>query len=147
MKMKQTQQGFTLIELMIVVAIIGILAAIGLPAYQDYTKRTYVSEGLSLAAGAKTALTEYYATNGAWPASNAAAGIDAATNIKSQGSNPVKSVTVGANGLITIAYGSKVEDNKTLQLQGSATGGTITWVCSIPASNGVPNKWVPKNCL
>jgi len=145
--MKQSQRGFTLIELMIVVAIIGILAAIGLPAYQDYTKRTYVAEGLSMAASAKAAMTEYYVTQGAWPANNAAAGLVSATSIKSQGSNPVKSVTVVANGLISIAYGSKVEDNKTLQLQGSASGGSITWICSIPASNGVPNKWVPKNCL
>ncbi|VDY05994.1 protein of unknown function [Thiomonas sp. Bio17B3] len=67
---KQLQQGFTLIELMIVVAIIGILAAIAIPAYQDYTIRAQVSEGLSLADGAKTALAEYYTNTGAFPPNN-----------------------------------------------------------------------------
>ncbi len=75
--MKTMQKGFTLIELMIVIAIIGILAAIALPAYQDYTKRSRVSEGLSLAGGAKSALTEYYASNNKWPSDNAEAGIAA----------------------------------------------------------------------
>lgn len=89
--MKTMQKGFTLIELMIVIAIIGILAAIALPAYQDYTKRSRVSEGLSLAGGAKSALTEYYASNNKWPSSNAEAGIAEPASIKG---NAVKSVTV-----------------------------------------------------
>ncbi len=80
--MKNVQKGFTLIELMIVVAIIGILAAIALPAYQDYTKRSHVSEGLSLAGAAKLGVTEFFADRGALPTSNADVGLAAATDIK-----------------------------------------------------------------
>ena len=68
--MKKVQQGFTLIELMIVVAIIGILAAVAIPAYQDYTIRAQVSEGLTLAGQAKSAVSEYYSEHGAWPNGN-----------------------------------------------------------------------------
>ncbi|WP_051323620.1 pilin, partial [Kingella kingae] len=114
--MKTMQKGFTLIELMIVIAIIGILAAIALPAYQDYTKRSRVSEGLSLAGGAKSALTEYYASNNEWPENNAAAGI--AANNKITG-NAVKSVEVAAEttgatgkGKITVTFNGKVKEGK-----------------------------------
>ena len=90
--MTQKQQGFTLIELMIVVAIIGILAAVALPAYQDYTKRAHVSEGITLAASAKAAVTEYYVSQAAWPTGNSQAGLPDAAAITG---NAVKSVTVG----------------------------------------------------
>ena len=93
------QQGFTLIELMIVVAIIGILAAIAIPAYQDYTIRAQVSEGLNLAAGAKAAVTEYYQDQGVFPGDNVTAGIEDAANIEGK---YVSQVEVGANGVITV---------------------------------------------
>lgn len=119
----KAQKGFTLIELMIVVAIIGILAAIALPAYQDYTKRSHVTEGLTLASGAKTAVTEYFASKGAWPSNNASAGIATAASIKG---NAVRSVTVNASQ-ITIVYNTKVEAGKTVILQGSSSSsGAVT---------------------
>jgi len=99
--MKKFQQGFTLIELMIVVAIIGILAAIAIPAYQDYTIRAQVTEGLSLAAQAKTAVSESFASTGAAPASRAAAGMSAAVGDTS--GNYVSQVGI-LNGVITVTY-------------------------------------------
>ncbi len=101
--MKSIQKGFTLIELMIVVAIIGILAAIAIPAYQDYTIRAQVSEGLTLAAGAKTAVSESFASTGIVPADRTAAGMSATPTDTS--GKYVVSVTV-TNGVITVAYGN-----------------------------------------
>ena len=102
--MSKLQKGFTLIELMIVVAIIGILAAIAIPAYQDYTIRAQVSEGLNLAAAAKAAVAEYYLNRGKAPANRLAAGMSA-TDTDTSGKY-VKSIGV-ANGTILITYGNE----------------------------------------
>ena len=102
--MKKVQQGFTLIELMIVVAIIGILAAIAIPAYQDYTIRAQVSEGLNLSAGAKAAISEFYMDRGTFPSTNAEAGLSVNTTIAG---NYVDQVTVGVGGLVTVRYGNQ----------------------------------------
>lgn len=136
--MCKTQQGFTLIELMMVVAILGILVAIALPAYQDYTKRTYVSEGLSVAAGAKSSVSEYYGTNGVWPADNSATGIAAPSELRG---NAVSQVSV-ATGVITIQFNNKV-DNQTLTMSPTATSGAIRWTCS---GGSLDRKYVPSNC-
>lgn len=129
--MKRVQQGFTLIELMIVVAIIGILAAIAIPQYAEYTNRARVSEGLQLAAGAKTAVAEYYSSNNKWPNGNADAGVAPAANIKG---NNVQSVTVGpADGKLSILY-QLLSANVcgfggagTVVLAGADAQGSITW--------------------
>ncbi|HGM2346305.1 TPA: pilin, partial [Neisseria gonorrhoeae] len=95
--MNTLQKGFTLIELMIVIAIVGILAAVALPAYQDYTARAQVSEAILLAEGQKSAVTEYYLNNGEWPENNTSAGVASSSSIKGK---YVKSVTV-AKGVVT----------------------------------------------
>ena len=139
----QAQKGFTLIELMIVVAIIGILAAMALPAYQDYTKRSHVSEGLTLAGAAKLGVTEFYASRGTWPTSNTDVGLGAATTITG---NAVKSVGVATNGVITITYKTKVENNKTLIISPTNAQGSIKWDCTSAAANTVAAKYRPATC-
>lgn len=123
------QKGFTLIELMIVVAIIGILAAIALPAYQDYTRRAHVSEGLTLASGVKTTVAEHRSSMGVFPANAAAAGLPAATEING---NAVTSVGVeDGTGVITITYNERVGTaGQTLVFTPALTDGRIMFNCT-----------------
>jgi len=137
------QQGFTLIELMIVVAIIGILAAIAIPAYQDYTIRAQVSEGLNLAGGAKAAVTEYSQDRGVFPISNTQAGVSDAADIEGK---YVESVTVGASGLVTVLFGNEAHaliDADTLLMTPTNNTGSISWACT---STTIDNKHLPAAC-
>jgi type IV pilus assembly protein PilA len=142
--MKTVQKGFTLIELMIVVAIIAILAAIAIPAYQDYTIRSQVTEGLSLADGAKTAIAEFYSNKGTFPSGNQSAGLAQPVSISG---SYVTSVTA-ANGLITVAYGGTKPANtkisgKTLILSAKTNQGSTQFTCKVGTIDG---KYVPSTC-
>ena len=139
----QMQKGFTLIELMIVVAIIGILAAIALPAYQDYTARSQMSEALSLAGGARTAVSEFYTSNGQYPTNNSSAGLAAAADIKGK---YVAQVNV-AGGVITAtmqAAGiSEGIRGTTLILSPTTSAGAVDWTCK---AGTVAAKYLPSSC-
>lgn len=134
--MKRNQSGFTLIELMIVIAILGILMAIAIPAYNDYTIRAKVSEGINMAAGAKLAVAEYILSESAFPTTNPAAGLAATIT-----STYVSGITVGAAGLITVATtGTGTTGNVTLTPL--TTAGAVVWTCG----GTVPNQYLPSSC-
>jgi type IV pilus assembly protein PilA len=141
--MKKIQSGFTLIELMIVIAIIGILAAIAIPAYQDYIARSQMSEGMSLASGSKTAVAEFYSNKGYWPANNASAGVASPTSIKGK---YVTYVSILPGGRIVarlksigVANGITSTD---LTLSAADRGGSFEWACSSAAQD----KYLPTIC-
>jgi type IV pilus assembly protein PilA len=147
--MKSMQKGFTLIELMIVVAIIAILAAIAIPQYQNYTKRAKVSEGIVLADAAKLAVSETYQTKGTWPGSNVSAGYNTGN------STYVQSVGISGSGVVTVMYkniGTGIDGDTILltPTSGGATGGSIQWSCNNVQSWGtagtVSTQFVPATC-
>ncbi len=143
--MKDTRQrGFTLIELMIVMAIIGILAAIAIPAYLDYTVRTQIAEGINLTTGAKTAVSEYYLDRGVFPTNNTQAGIAPPSNISGK---YVDSVTV-ADDVITVEYGNDANgqingDTITLTAD-SSTDGSLKWDCA--NGGAIREEHLPRSC-
>jgi len=144
--MKKIQKGFTLIELMIVVAIIAILAAIAIPAYQDYLIRTQVSEGAVLTDGAKTAVAEFYSNRGDLTnAKNASIGLAQAASINGQYVSKVDVV----GGVITASFGgpkankTALPSSKTFVLSPTTQAGSIKWTCT---GSTVDPKYLPTSC-
>ena len=149
--MKKIQQGLTLIELMIVVAIIGILAAIAIPAYQDYTIRAQVSEGLALTSAAKVAVTEYWQDRGVFPPNATAAGLPAAAT-DTRGKY-VSQVALTANtGVLTVTYSNtapntanSIINGQTLTLTPQTSAGAVNWLCDSPGG-AIADKHLPSSC-
>jgi type IV pilus assembly protein PilA len=142
--MQKLQQGFTLIELMIVIAILGILMAIAIPAYQDYTVRAKVSEGMNVAGAAKLAVAETYQTKGTWPTDNPSAGLPTAASIIG---NNVSGVLVLGTGRIQVTYsGDPKITGKVLVLSPSYPGGAVTWTCKASTGTTVADKYLPSSC-
>ena len=143
--MKRAQQGFTLIELMIVVAIIGILAAIAIPAYNDYTTRAKVSEAAGLMDGLKTEMHNYFGDQGSWPDSIANFQVFAGPQVLS--GRYVTSITVTAAGVMTATFSSTsgAVAGDVLTFNYSSAGGVPKHVCGGTGTN-VPSKYLPKAC-
>lgn len=142
--MKHCEKGFTLIELMIVVAIIGILASIAIPAYLNYIVRAQVSHGFNLASGAKAAVTVYFQESGTFPDNNAVAGLEAAGNIQGK---YISQVEVTAGGVIEVTYGGDVNNNlnnAVLSLAPMNNVGSVSWACTGDAT--LEDKWLPSSC-
>jgi len=144
--MRNLQKGFTLIELMIVVAIIGILAAVAIPAYQDYIARAQVSEAVSLSAGGKTPMAEYMADKGTWP-------MDASDVMGNQSGKYTSTVTISVGVGLTTLSATITARIKSVGVNSSITGGLLNlatsdggknWTCTTGAN--LAAKYVPSSC-
>ena len=168
--MKKIQSGFTLIELMIVVAIIGILAAIAIPQYQNYVARAQMSEALSLASGGKVALAEYFSTKGEFPDDNTDAGMETHTDIKGKyvtsvtvsrveavdgvaadvADDGIEVTAVTGQGILTVDMDETgthtLLKGGEMKLTGTSTGGSITWACANGSGTVDITAYLPSSC-
>jgi type IV pilus assembly protein PilA len=162
--MKKVQKGFTLIELMIVVAIIGILAAIAIPAYQDYVIRSQVSEGLAMASSLKASVAEFVADKGRWPSDDGTAPTTSDLGLEAPPAGKYVEGIVVDNGNIVITYGdqanTKIDGSILVLSPGLSANDDVIWVCgnaadpsalasaapTATASTNLPGKYMPSNC-
>ena len=138
--MKKLQKGFTLIELMIVVAIIGILAAVAIPAYQDYTVRARVTEGIALTGAAKSSVSEYFSSVGSLPTTNAQAGLPSSQSVRG---NSVDNVVIGANGTIQVTFSANPVNGSTIIMRPTTATGAVSWTCN---TGTLLAKYRPSSC-
>lgn len=136
---RQSNKGFTLLELLVITSIISILLVLGLPLFHDYVKRSHVFEGMQLSSAAKFSVYEFYYWNNRFPYSNAEADLPSPETING---NSLKSLTI-SNGTITLTYNEKVEDNATILMKPTINSGNITWDCT---EGSVKWHLRPKNC-
>ncbi|MFG0612552.1 pilin [Delftia tsuruhatensis] len=136
-------KGFTLIELMIVLAIFGVLAAIALPNYQNYASRARVTEALNLMAGAKISVTEYRLSRNSWPSNNTDVGLAQPTSIKG---SSVQSVQVNGSVITAIMRSLAVPGGGVVVLKGSNTGDSMTWRCNPSVGTTIQTIFLPSEC-
>lgn len=141
--MKTAQQGYTLIELMIVTGIIGILGSIAIPAYQDYTIRAQVAEGISLSGGVRAAMIDYYLQQGEWPENNNIAGVANQTDIIGRYVQHVKI----SNNVVEVKFGNDAHailSNRKITMEAVENNGIIRWECG--AQGALDDKYLPRAC-
>ncbi len=141
--MKTVQKGFTLIELMIVVAIIGIIAMLAMPAYQTYLIRAQIAEGLNIVGPVKQAVVEFHEDSGVYPANNAEAALQTPTNYTG---SYVTSISV-SGATISILYGNKANaeiSGWTVSVIAQDNAGSTSWICE--SGGNIPTKYLPSAC-